>query len=275
MNFVYKSVFIFITLWLCLYLNCSIIHPVVSKKSVNSDLTTSGVQPKENYNQSTVEKIEKKRFIDLAHYQSDSTIQPAISPQIRSELLMPGDQLEITLYEKLPVSQEKRIEIKRIDDNGSIFIYPLGNLKIAYLTLLQARELIEQNMKPFIITPFCEITLIKKEYEPHVFVFGEAMKLGSFPIKSGDRLLDVLSLAGGTTQDAFTSSIKLVRLNGDSVIVMSVDLGSIVKHGHLERNLIMQDQDIIYIPKNMIYSITDVLAKLGSVLPWYYFSKNF
>jgi len=273
MNFIYNTVFILITTFLCFYLNCTVFRPVVSKKNESSSQTLSVVQSKEN--QSAVEKIAKKRFIDLALYQGDSTTQPSITPKKRSELLMPGDQLEITLYEKLPVSQEKRIEMKRIDDNGSIFIYPLGNQNIAGLTLLEARELIEQSMKPFIITPFCEITIIKKEYEPHVFVFGEAMKPGSFPIKSGDRLLDVLSLTGGTTQNAFKSSIKLVRLHGDSVIVMSVDLGSIVKHGHIESNIVMQDQDILYIPKNMLYSITDVLAKLGSVLPWYYFSKNF
>jgi protein involved in polysaccharide export with SLBB domain len=130
-------------------------------------------------------------------------------------------------------------------------------------------------MESYIITPCCEVTLVKRDYEPSVFVFGEAITLGAIPLRSGDRLLDILSSAGGTTPNAYLASVKIVRLYGDSIGVMSVDVSSIIKRGHIENNLTMQDQDIVYIPKSLISGISEILTKLGSVLPWYYFVKNF
>lgn len=219
--------------------------------------------------------VEKRRFVDLAKLQGEEQQLIGIPVKKRAEIIMPGDQLEITLLEKLPVSQEKRIEIKRIDDDGTIVLYPLGRLTIAGTTLSQARTLIEQKMGNYIVSPLCELTIVKKAYEPKVFVFGEAVKPGTFPLSGGERLLDILSFAGGPTQRAYKASVKLVRLYGDSVGVMSIDLNDLLKRGYIENNLPMQDQDIVFIPTRLFSSATEVLKTLADVLPWYYFVKNF
>jgi polysaccharide export outer membrane protein len=130
-------------------------------------------------------------------------------------------------------------------------------------------------MSEFIVSPFCEITLVKRAYEPKVYVFGEAKNTGAFPLESGNRLLDILSSAGGPTNKAFKSSIKLVRLYGDSVGVMSINLNTIMKRGVVENNLLMQDQDVIYIPTHFLSGAAEVITTLGNLLPWYYVLKNF
>jgi polysaccharide biosynthesis/export protein len=224
---------------------------------------------------SVAQIIGKKRFVGLANLREKEQQLVSLPKRKRSEMILAGDQLEITLYEKLPVSQEKRIELKLVDEKGEIYLYPIGVLNIAGMTLLQARDTLEGKMKGYFITPFCEIVLVKRDYEPHVFVFGEAVRPGSFPLHGGDRLLDVLALSGGTTPKAFMASIKLVRLSGDSVEVLSIDLNAILKKGYLENNLVINDQDIIFIPESLLSSVTDVFMKLGSVLPWYYFLRNF
>jgi len=219
--------------------------------------------------------IEKKRFIDFAQLRDQEQRLIALPRNKRSEIIMPGDQLEIILYEKLPVSQEKRTEIKHVDDSGSVFIYPLGTLSLVGMTLTESRDFITERMSSYIVNPVCEVTLLKRGYEPHVFVFGEAMNRGSYPLKSGERLLDILSHAGGPTPKAYTASIKIIRLYGDSIGVMTVDLNTILKKGRLENNIFMQDQDIVYLPASLLSNITELLTSLGSVLPWYYFIKNF
>jgi protein involved in polysaccharide export with SLBB domain len=219
--------------------------------------------------------IEKKRFIDFAQLRDQEQQLITLPRTKRSEILMPGDQIEITLYEKLPVSQEKRTEMKRVDDRGTVFIYPLGKLFLAGLSLNEARDLVTRSMESYIINPVCEISLLKREYEPHVFVFGEAKKCGSYPLKIGDRLLDILSYAGGPTPKAYTAKITVVRLYGDSIGVMSIDLNSILEKGRVERNIIIQDQDIVYLPESLYSNIKEILTTLGTVLPWYYFMKNF
>ena len=135
--------------------------------------------------------------------------------------------------------------------------------------------MIERKMESYIVSPFCEITLMKRAYEPKVFVFGEAIKPGMYPLHGGERLLDILSLAGGATPKAYTASIKLVRVYRDSVGVMSINVNDILKRGHIENNLVMQDQDVVFLPTRLFTSVAEVMRTLVDVLPWYYFVKNF
>lgn len=234
--------------------------------------TNTNARENEATAQLTSEFFGKKEFIRHAQHPYS---EYAVSKSISGDALMPGDLIEITLMEKLPLSQEKRVEIKRIDENGEVFIYPAGMLKLMGLNLTEARNLIEKILQNYIISPLCELSVIKREYEPQVFVFGEVMKPGAISFKEGKRLLDMLSASGGTTQNAGISGIKVVRVYQDSVGIFTINLNELLKRGRIENNLLIKDQDIIYVPRSILSSASDIFVKLGSILPWYYFIHNF
>jgi protein involved in polysaccharide export with SLBB domain len=194
---------------------------------------------------------------------------------LRAPVLYPGDEITIGIYDKLPVSQDKRIEMKRIDDDGSVFILPAKEIIIGGLTVTEAEKAIEKKLSEFIVSPFCEIAITKRVFEPRVYLFGEVTKNGAEPLKEGDRLLDALSNAGGCMSSAYRRSIKIIRVNDQNVSMMSINLYDIMNEGKVDKNILMQDQDIVFVPRRFYTNFQEVMGIISQMVPWYYFMKNF
>ena len=104
--------------------------------------------------------ISKEEFVKLYGGQNLPTVKKAT----RTPILYPGDEISIAIYDKLPVSQEKRIEMKRISDEGTIFLLPAKEISIGGLTLTEAEKRIENKLSQFIVSPFVEITIMRRAF---------------------------------------------------------------------------------------------------------------
>lgn len=217
--------------------------------------------------------IDKAEFIKLANPRPASG--DTGTGVLKADLLYSGDVVGITIYDKLPVNMEKREEVKRIDDNGKIFVLPAGEIVVAGLTLSQAERAVEEKMAPIVVSPHVEITIVKRIYEPRIYLFGEVANSGVVPLKPGDRLLDAISSAGGCRSDAYRRSIKVLRPQGAQVAMLSINLSDILQNGRLDENITLQDQDVIFVPRRLFTNFSEVMAVLGNMLPWYYFANNF
>jgi protein involved in polysaccharide export with SLBB domain len=214
---------------------------------------------------------------DDSFFQSASldSVHLELAAKEHSEIIFPGDQLEISIYDKLPVSQEKRTEMKRVGSNGNLLIVPIGQVKVAGLTIIKAQEIIEEKLKKIVQSPFCEISIIEREYKPLVYAFGEIPKVGAFPLKRGDRILDILSAIGGCKDAAYRRSIKIIRkVEKNKIGMYSINLYNILENGQLDENILLQDQDIIFVPRRFLTNMQEVLSALGQITPWYYFIKG-
>jgi protein involved in polysaccharide export with SLBB domain len=210
-------------------------------------------------------KLYAPRAIDLAKQRATS----------RAPVLYPGDEISIGIYDKLPVSQDKRIEMKRIAEDGSIFILPVKDIFVGGMTVTEAEKTIEKKLSQFIVSPFCEITITKRGFEPRIYVFGEVGKSGFIPLKEGDRVLDAISSANGCGSNAYRRSIKIIRTNEQSVSMISINLYDILNSGRIDQNILLQDQDIIFVPRRFYTNFNEVMTVLGQILPWYYFVRLF
>ncbi len=220
-------------------------------------------------------EIDKKGLLELVD--EDLKTEEALSDEARfqTEIIMRGDRIQVTIYEKLPVSQEPRVEQKRVDETGSVFILPIGAIKLEGLTLVKAEKLIEEKFSELVVSPHCEIQIIEKLYEPRVYVFGEVSNSGSIPYKSGDRLLDAISSAGGCEANAYRRSIKIIRANKEIVSIYSIDLYDIMKSGNIYKNMALKDKDIVFVPRRFITGFKEVFSVLNVVLPWYVIVRTF
>jgi protein involved in polysaccharide export with SLBB domain len=204
---------------------------------------------------------------------ADSALRPGTRNRV--PVLQPGDEVSLSIYDKLPVSQDKRIEMKRVDDDGTVFIIPAGKIQVGGLTCAEAEKAVEAALAAFVVSPFCEVTIIKQVYEPKVYVFGEVVGNGVHPLKEGDRLLDVISASGGVTQNAYRRRIHIVRVEGANVVLLSVDLYAILSGTRLEGNIAIRDQDIVFVPRHFLTNLREVSSVVGQLLPWYYYVRNF
>jgi protein involved in polysaccharide export with SLBB domain len=217
--------------------------------------------------------VAKSDFVKL--YLPQEAQAMAKRANARAPLLFPGDEISIGIYDKLPVSQEKHIEMKRIGDDGSIFILPVKEIYVGGLTVSQAEKTIEGKLSQYVVSPFCEVNIVKRAFEPRAYVFGEVAKSGSIPLKDGDRLLDAISSAGGCASSAYRRSIKVIRANEQNVSMISVDLYEILDGGRIDKNIALQDDDIIFVPRRIYTTFNEVMTVIAQLLPWYYYVKIF
>jgi protein involved in polysaccharide export with SLBB domain len=218
--------------------------------------------------------IDKATFLKLANVPKDSLASSSETIH-RADELFPNDVVSVTIYDKLPASQEKRDEIKRINEDGVIFILPAGDTRVGGLTLSQAEKAVEEKLAAFVVSPHVEISVVKRSYEPRIYVFGEVGKQGMTLLKPGDRLLDAISSAGGCGSNAYRRSIKIIRPQGTKVVMISINLIDILGNGRMDENLVLQDQDLLFVPRRFYTNFNEVMSVIASLVPWYYFAANF
>jgi polysaccharide export outer membrane protein len=201
-------------------------------------------------------------------------IQSSAAYAASAQIIYPGDILTITTFEKLPVSQEPLMEKKRVDEDGKIFVLSIGEIQVDGLSLSQAEKLIEERMSEYVVSPHCEIEITKRGREPLVYVFGETQRTGVLPIKRGDRLMDVIANAGGCKNDAYYRSVKIVRVDNDQVKMFSINLYDIIRNGKIENNFLVQDQDIVFVPRRLINNLRELSSIIGTLMPWYNYMET-
>ena len=232
--------------------------------------------PSETSNQPQTVVIDKKEFYTLATAGKDSA--PVITSVRTSKIdpvISPGDVISVTVFDKLPTNQDKRTEMKRVEEDGTVYVVPVGAVKVAGLSEGQVQKAIERRLAEFIVTPYCEVQLYKKQQQPHLYVFGEVGKSGQIPLAQNGTLLDAISAAGGCTDNAYRRDITVVRQHGDKVYLIQINLYDILKNGEIQKNIVMQDQDIVYVPWRFMKGYKEVISLLADLLPWYFFVTNF
>jgi len=90
--------------------------------------------------------------------------------------------------------------------------------------------------------------VIVPETKNRVVLMGEVAKPGPYLFRSDDRIVDILSAAGGPTPKASLSDIGIIRQQGPKTSVTHVDLDKFYKNGDISQNAPLQPGDIVYVP---------------------------
>ena len=174
----------------------------------------------------------------------------------------PGDILEITVFEEPDASGQYTINAR-----GEIQHPLLGTVPVKDLTIDEIRDVLMAKFQKYIRTPNISVN-ISQFNARKVYVFGEVIHPGTFPLKENTTLLQVLITdAGGTKGASGTINILRNYLNapGESGAVVSeephapvapmetirVDFSAMLgSEGGLSKNVVLEDGDIIYVPGN-------------------------
>jgi polysaccharide export outer membrane protein len=96
-----------------------------------------------------------------------------------------------------------------------------------------------------------------------ILVLGAVRTPGPYDVDEGARFMDVLALAGGPEARAGTNNIGVVRnLPEGKATVTPIDMNRILR-GDMTQNIVLQHQDIIYVPQGPLVRWTDILAWLS------------
>ena len=157
-----------------------------------SDAVASSSRPQEKAAQTAGSSSEK----------TTTAPQPAVEPLIGA-----GDLIKVSVFEAPEFDQEVRVSA-----DGTISLPLIGEMRVAGLSTVQARELLEKTLVEKGLMRNPQVSVMEKEYATQgVSVSGEVMKPGVYPLLGSRRLFDVISMAGGMTPKAGTEVVLTHR----------------------------------------------------------------
>ncbi|MCP4870074.1 MAG: polysaccharide export protein [Proteobacteria bacterium] len=161
------------------------------------------------------------------------------------ESLGPGDVFEVRVFEEDSLTGNYRVEA-----DGS-FIYPLlGKISATNLTASELAEQIRAGLaNGFLRTP--QVTVFVHEYNSRkVSVLGQVKKPGRYSYQSGMTLIEAIAEAGGTTDSAVESSMRVTRNGDEGEISMEIPFKEITQ-GRVS-DFPLQPGDIIFVAESAV-----------------------
>lgn len=99
-----------------------------------------------------------------------------------------------------------------------------------------------------------------------VFVLGEVKLPIAIPLRNPISLIESLSMAGGFTRDAEPKSIAIIRGGLGARGMLTVNVDEITKDGLTAGNLLLQPNDIVYVPRSFIADVDRFLDHVARIV---------
>jgi polysaccharide export outer membrane protein len=188
--------------------------------------------------------IQKNDYLKLEVYTNEG--ERIIDPDLR-------------LLKDVPVQTNTRPALNYLIDAAGIARFPMiGEIKLEGLTIRQAEEILQKEYARFYEQPFVVLTYQNKRVIVLGAPGGQVIPLTHETM----RLVEVLALAKGVSNDAKANNIRIMR--GDQVFV--ADLSTF--EGYKKNNLIMAPGDVVYVEpirRPLVESLRDYAPVLSVV----------
>jgi len=162
----------------------------------------------------------------------------------------PKDLLEISVF-----GLDDLNTTVRVSEEGKITLPLLGEVKVQGLTKTEVeKELARLLEKKYLQNP--QVTVFIKEYQSkRVSVLGAVQKPGPYELLGRQTLLQIISEAGGMTEDAGETIIIIRQLADGSSKTLRIPAEELIVKGDAKLNIVLQPGDIINIPVDKIVHV--------------------
>tara|TARA_R110001583_G_scaffold151248_2_gene303195 strand:+ start:16710 stop:17846 length:1137 start_codon:yes stop_codon:yes gene_type:complete len=194
----------------------------------------------------------------LSHLGSATPLRPESNEALKQALaayeyrIGPGDVLTITVWEHpeltIPSGSFRSAEEggNVVKTDGSVFYPYAGDLPVSGLTTGEVQVLLQNRLGSVIKRPQVDVRVASFQSQ-NVYISGSVVKPGVVPITNNPlTLLDAIEQQGGLTETASWGEVTLTR-NGSS---QQISLRSLYESGQWSQNVLLQDGDLIHIPRN-------------------------
>jgi len=182
------------------------------------------------------------------------------------------DVLKIMVYGEPDL--ERTVRVSR---HGYITFPLIGEVKVDGLTAAQVEEKLEELLgRDYLVNPQVSV-FIEEFHSKEVYILGAVTKPGAYPLLGRATILEMLSQAGGIDLREGTKIgkqiilIRSARAETDGVdkpakgpTTITIDMAKLFKEGDPSLNLVLQDGDIIYVPKAESFYVFGEVKNPGS-----------
>jgi len=142
---------------------------------------------------------------------------------------------------------------------GTILRPDEGVLNVDFYKLL-----VRGDMSENILLRSGDTIFLPNSKENMVYVLGEVLHPGLYPIGEKLTFLEAVSLAGSTTSDASPRYAEVVRGDLKNPEIIKVNLEQIIRKGEIDKDILLKPGDVVYLPKSDMAEFNKVLK---SILP--------
>ncbi|TRX39479.1 polysaccharide biosynthesis/export family protein [Flavobacterium restrictum] len=187
---------------------------------------------------SKTEIIDKTAFMYNADYQYKIRKNDKISLSVWGE-----DNLSVGSIYGIYNSNEVYGKWLMVDANGTIEVPKIGTTLALNKTVPELKAELKTALKKWLVNPIIDVKILNKE----VTILGEVRNPNTITIdKDYVTLLEMISKTGGFDFYANLKSIKILRQEGENVIVTNINLT--VADAILNTNIQLHPSDIVIVP---------------------------
>ena len=154
----------------------------------------------------------------------------------------PEDVLDINVWKEPDMTR-----IVPVRPDGKISLPLINDVQAAGSTPQQLATTVTDKLRKFLTEP--QVTVIVTQINSQrVFVVGEVLRAGAFPLIPGMTVLQALSSAGGFTTFADVKKIHVMRLVNGKHIELPFNYREVLKGDNPDQNIKLEPGDTVVVP---------------------------
>jgi len=166
------------------------------------------------------------------------------------------DVLYISVWEEPDLSTDVIVR-----PDGMISFPLVGDVQAVGRTITELDADLTERLKEYVKYPEISIS-IKKLGGKKVIVLGEVFWPGVYSLSGHATVLEAISLARGCTIDGVFSSVIVVRNGPNGPRAIRLNLSKCVMQADLSQNIVLQSEDIVYVPRKFIRDVNYFMTQL-------------
>jgi polysaccharide export outer membrane protein len=167
--------------------------------------------------------------------------QPAVSSE-DSYVLGPGDLLAVDVWKEPELSKQTSVRL-----DGKISLPLVNEVDAGGLTCSQLRTQLTEKYQSFVTAAVVSVTVVEARSKK-IYVSGKVAKPNEYPLQKNMTVAQAISLAGGLTEWADSSDLKLIRKIKGVQKTFRVNFAAIVSGKDLSQNVLLEPDDTIFVP---------------------------
>ena len=153
-----------------------------------------------------------------------------------------NDVLDISVWKEPDISRKVPVR-----PDGKISLPLLNDIQAAGLTPMQLQTQITEKLKKFLTEP--QVTVIVAEINSRrIYMLGEINRPGAYPLLPNMTVLQAISGAGGFTQFANSSKIRVLRMENGKQLSLNFHYKDVIQGKNIDQNIVLKPGDSIVVP---------------------------
>jgi len=180
--------------------------------------------------------------------------------------IAPSDSFDLTF----PLAPEYNQLAVTVQPDGFVTLYAIGDVKVQGLTVPELTETLKRSYGKILHDPL--VSLVLKDFnKPYFIADGQVGHPGKYDLRADTTLTQAIAIAGGLTEDAKHSQVRLIRRVGDKYLSSEVfDVKKMESSkGDLHEDPYLHPGDMVFVPKSTMGKVKTYLpgTNVGGYAP--------